>query len=136
MANYVLQARSNYFRVRDAKHFERWCAYFGVEYWTERKLPDCDDDFYAIANDHGDGWPSTHPETSDTFDFDSELSKHIDPRDIAILIQVGSENLRFISGHASALHADGRAVHIGLHTIHDLARETFGEGVTITDTSW
>ena len=132
--NYVLRTRSNYFRVRDAKRFERWCRFFGLEYWTEKhKAPECDDDFYAIAADDGEGWPSSHPETDQEIDFDNELRKHLDHRDIAILFQVGNEGLRFISGHASAIHADGRTVHVGLQTIYDLASKEFGDEVTITE---
>lgn len=131
--NYTLHARSNYFRVRDAKRFERWCRYFGLEFWTGQQIPDSKDLAYAIAADNGEGWPSSHPETDQEFDFDTELAKHLDPRDIALLYQIGNEGLRFISGHSSAIHADGRTVHVGLHTIHDLARQTFGEGVTITE---
>lgn len=133
MANYVLHARSNYFRVRDPKRFERWCRYFGLECWTGKEIPGSEDLAYAIAADDGDGWPSTHPETDEELDFDAELSKHLDPRDIAILYQIGNERLRFLSGHASAIHADGRAVHVGLHTIQDLARAIFGDEVTITE---
>ncbi|HEX2842166.1 hypothetical protein [Hyphomicrobium sp.] len=131
--NYVLLARSNYFRVRDPKRFERWCSYFGIEYWTGKEIPDSEDLAYAIAADNGEGWPSSHPETGHEFNFDEELAKHLDPRDIALLYQVGNEGLRYISGHASAIHADGRAVHVGLHTIQDLARKEFGEDVVITD---
>jgi len=130
--NYTLHARSNYFRVRDPKRFKRWCRYFGLDYWTGKEIPGSEDEAYAIAADNSDGWPSTHPETGDEFDFDAELAKHLDPRDIALLYQIGHEGLRFISGHSSAIHADGRAVHVGLHTIHDLARETFGNEVVIT----
>lgn len=134
--NYVLHARSNYFRVRDAKRFERWCKYFGLEYWTGKEIPDSEDLAYAIAANDGNGWPSSHPETDDDFDFDTELAKHLDPRDIALLYQVGNEGLRFMSGHASAIHADGRAVHVGLHDILDLARKEFGEGATITEAEY
>lgn len=136
MANYVLTCRSNYFRVRDPKRFERWCSFFGLDHWTEKSLPGCEDDFYAISNDNGDGWPSSHPETDEELDFEAELSKHLDPRDVAILMQIGSERLRFVSGHASAIHADGRAVHVGLQSIYGLAQQTFGDKVTITDASY
>ncbi len=133
MANYVLTCRSNYFRVRDPNLFERWCSFFGLEYWTGKEIPDCEDLAYAIAQTEGQGWPSWHPETDDEIDFDAELAKHLDPRDIALLYQVGNEALRFISGHATAIHSDGRTVHVGLNTIHDLARQAFGDNVTITE---
>lgn len=134
--NYTLHARSNYFRVRDPKRFERWCRYFGIEFWTGKEIPASDDLAYAIAAADGNGWPSMHPETDQEYDFDAELGKHLDPRDIALLYQIGNEGLRFLSGHATAIHADGRAVHVGLHTIQDLARKEFGDQVTITEASY
>lgn len=133
MPNYVLHARSNYFRVRNPKRFERWCRYFGLEFWTDKEIPDCEDLAYAIAADDGGGWPSSHPETDEELDFDKELAEHLDPRDIALLYQIGNEGLRFLSGHATAIHADGRAVHVGLGDILALARKEFGEEVTITE---
>lgn len=131
--NCTLHARSNYFRVRDPKRFERWCNYFGLAFWTGKEIPDSNDLAYAIAADDGNGWPSMHPETSADFDFDSELRKHLDPRDIALLYQIGHEGLRCLSGHATAIHADGRAIHVGLHTIQELARKEFGDEATITE---
>lgn len=133
--NYVMQCRSNYFRVRNTKRFLRWCSFFGLEHWSWID-PANSKPFYAIANDNGDGWPSSHPETNDEVDFAAELRHHLDPRDIAILFQTGAEGLRFITGYAEAIHADGRSVGVGLHSIYDLARQTFGEGVTITEASY
>jgi len=101
MANYILQARSNYFRVEDPKRFERWCRYFGLTFWSEKKLVDSPDLFYAIAADDDCGWPSHHPEADIGIDFEEELRKHLDPRDVAVLMQTGAEGLRFISGYAT-----------------------------------
>lgn len=131
--NYTLQARTNYFRVRDPKRFERWCRYFGLQFWKEQKIAGCTDMFYAVGNDGGEGWPSTHPETDEELDFETELTKHLDPRDIAVSIQTGAEGLRFLDGYAVAVHADGRTVQMQLSDIYEKAQQVFGQQVTITE---
>jgi hypothetical protein len=131
--NYTLQSRTNYFRVRDPKRFERWCRYFGIRFWKEQKITGRDDIFYALGKDDGEGWPTTHPETDEEIDFETELMKHLDPRDIAVSIQTGAEGLRFLDGYAVALHADGRTVQVQLYDIYEKAQMVFGPRVTITE---
>lgn len=134
MPNYELKARSNYFRVRDAQRFERWCRNFGLQFWTDHKLPGCADMFYAVSADNGAGWPSQNmiADVYQEIDFQAELRKHLDPRDIAVLYQTGDEGMRYLTGVATAIHADGRAVSVNLDNIYDRARETFGEALTLT----
>ncbi|WP_414463294.1 hypothetical protein [Hyphomicrobium sp. DY-1] len=62
MANYVSICRSNYFKVKDEKRFLRWCAFWGLEHWTDTPKG-LEGTFHAIARDDGEGWPSSHPET-------------------------------------------------------------------------
>lgn len=132
MANYISICRSNYFKVRDEKRFIRWCAFWGLERWTD--TPEgFDGTFHAIASESGDGWPSSHPETCEDVDFEPELQEHLSQDTIAILVSADHEGLRFVGGHASALHADGRTEHISLQSIHDKAREAFGKDVIITE---
>lgn len=131
--NYELQSRTNFFRVRDAKRFERWCRFFGLRFWKEQKIAGCDDLFYAIGKDDGEGWPTTHPGSDQDIDFESELRQHLDPRDIAVSIQTGAEGLRFVDGYAVALHADGRTVQVQLYDIYEKAQMVFGPRVTITE---
>jgi hypothetical protein len=34
MANYEATTRTNYFRVKDAAKFKRWCTKRGLEFWS------------------------------------------------------------------------------------------------------
>lgn len=135
MANYVSICRSNYFKVKDEKRFKRWCAFWSLEHWTD--LPKgLEGTYHAIADEDGEGWPSSHPVTNEDIDFHAELQKHLAPDTIAILISATHEGLKFVGGHASALHADGRAEYLSLHEIHDMARTAFGPDVTITEATF
>ncbi|WP_414462475.1 hypothetical protein [Hyphomicrobium sp. DY-1] len=132
MANYVSICRSNYFKVQDEKRFIRWCAFWGLDHWTD--TPDgLEGTFHAIANENGDGWPSSHPETGDDIDFEAELQQQLLPETVAILVSADHEGLRFVGGHACALHADGRSEYISLRSIQDKARDVFGPDITITE---
>lgn len=132
MANYTAAARSNYFRVKNQKAFRRWCKVFDLDIL----MPDEDgpEPFFAITPSSDTGsWPGFHPDTDEEFDIHHALAPHLDPRDIAILMHAGHEKLRYITGFATAVHADGRTVSISLRDIYDRAREEFGQDLSITE---
>lgn len=134
MANYCATTRSNYFRVKDEAAFLAWCKDRHLEHWTQQ----LDDGlYYAISADTGDccGWPTTdfNCEHDDEIDIGHELADHLDQRDIAIILEVGSEKLRYLTGFANAIHPDGRMVTLTLADIYAKAAEAFGPGVTITE---
>ena len=129
MANYYATARSNYFRVKNTQAFEEWCSKRHLDCWAK---PYADiGDRYAIAPSSGmeAGWPySELDEAADEYyeiDFPKELASHLDPRDIAILIEVGSEKLRYLTGEAVAVHATGKSIRISLDDIYDQAMREF-----------
>lgn len=140
MANYYATTRSNYFRVKDTAAFEAWCADNSLEHWTDTKDGDT---YHAISADTGDsgGWPSQRYEEDDDgagdyvdINFDAELADFLDPRDVAILLEVGSEKLRYLVGVAVAIHPDGRTHHLNIGSIYDEARKAFkDDAIQITD---
>jgi hypothetical protein len=138
MANYEATTRSNYFRVKDAPAFEAWCRSLGLEFWTEAREEAPDDAFYAITADTGDccGWPSCRIDNDEDIDFPEDLAGHLDPRDVAIVFEVGHEKLRYITGVAIAVHPDGRTVAVSLNDIYARARKAFGRKLTITEGSY
>ncbi len=136
MANYCATTRSNYFRVKDAAAFEAWCNERNLDFWT--KPIDDHGDFYAISADTGDcaGWPSYDSDADDEFDIAGELANHLDPRDVAILFEIGSEKLRYLNGYAVAVHAGGRTVSVSLRDIYKRARNAFGPALGITEATY
>jgi len=141
MANYYASARSNYFRVKNEAAFKDWCNKVNLDWWTRDNLPGHPGEtFYAISPAHPgdcDGWPSTRLDDEECeeidIDMETELPQHLDPRDVAVLMEVGAEKLRYLTGYAVAIHATKPAVYLSLSSITELARNQFGDDVTITD---
>jgi hypothetical protein len=135
MANYYATTRSNYFRVKDVPAFHAWCRKRDLEFWTDNEKCGPDGIFHAISADTGDcaGWPRFDHEEDAEIDFAAELAAHLDPRDAAILFEVGSEKLRYLNGDAVAVHPSGRTVSINLNDIYDRSRKAFGRDLNITD---
>jgi hypothetical protein len=140
MANYYATARSNYFRVKNAQAFEEWCSERNLDCWANSY--EGVGDRYAIAPsaDVEAGWPSYDlDEATDEYyeiDLPKELASHLDPRDIAILIEVGSEKLRYLTGEAVAVHASGKTIRISLDDIYDQAILEFEGDITITEATY
>lgn len=142
MANYEATTRSNYFRVKDAAAFEAWCTKYGVSFWTRQPAATPNVKEYAITADSGDGsgWPSQrwddNSEDWEDVDFTTELAAHLAPDNIAILLEIGNDKLRYLVGMATAIHPDGRTATVSLADIYDRAQAMFGADVTITEASW
>src|SRR5437870_3479628 len=95
MATYNSQTRSNYFPVKDREAFEKWCEKLGFEL--------IDDDI--------------------EIDFFAELANHLQPDHVAIVMEVGTEGSRYLTGYAYAINSRGDMREISLYKIHDLAKE-------------
>lgn len=65
-------------------------------------------------------------------DFPIALSDHLDPRDVAILFEIGNEKLNYLIGYAIAVNADGVRTKISLDDIASKAQDLF-PGLSITD---
>jgi hypothetical protein len=131
MANYYATTRSNYFRVKDAAAFEAWCRKWSFDFWT-KDIEGCGR-CYAISADTGDcnGWARFDSEQDGEIDIAVELAEHLDVRDAAVLVEVGSEKLRYLIGNAMAVHPDGRTVHVILEEIYLRAKKAFGTGINV-----
>lgn len=130
MANYYATTRSNYFRVKNTEAFLDWCSERSLEHWAGGR-----ENFHAISADNGDysGWPSWDHAEDHEIDFAAELAEHLDPRDVAVLLESGSEKLRYITGVATAVHPNGETVTITLADIYKEAQEAFGDDMTVTE---
>jgi hypothetical protein len=136
MANYYASTRSNYFRVKNATAFEAWCRKRSLDFWT--KHYDGVGDRYAVSAGTGNsaGWPHYDPELDGDFELTAELATHLDPGDIAVLIEIGSEKLRYLTGIATAVHHSGRTLSVGLDEIYDRAIDAFDGDLTVTDAAY
>ena len=128
MANYYASARSNYFAVKDREAFDTWADYAGLEVLTS----DHHDDRVMIAPkaECDSGWPAQrlNPDTNDWEEFDlcGELWSHLLDYEVAVLFEVGSEKLRYLTGFAVAVSWEGEIERLDLNDIYGRAAEAFG----------
>lgn len=138
MANYYATARSNYFAVKDEIAFREWADRFGLDILEPSHKDKVADGVrrYAITpkgDEDSGGWPTyiADDETDDYVDIDlpKELSAHLVPHEVAVLMEIGSEKLRYVTGVAVAINHKGRRVRMDLDSIY-LAASRLGSVIT------
>jgi hypothetical protein len=130
MANYESHYRSNYFRVKDPEAFETWAHKIGLPTWKETDgdgitrfgfgevYGDLPSYYLELGpNDSTDESPDYLAE-ADYVEVDvvDELPQYLAENEVAIIQIIGWEKLRYLTGTAIAVHADGRppiVLHIG-----------------------
>jgi hypothetical protein len=123
MANWYGTARTNYFRVKDANVFHRWTERRRLEVFKSDK----DADVVAIhpSEDSDGAWPSYDLEENAEFDLATELAEHLVPGQVAVLLEVGAEKLRYLTGQAIAVNVKGGVVELTLSDIYRKAARAF-----------
>jgi hypothetical protein len=140
MANYYATARSNYFAVKDKTTFRSWAARTGLHILEPTHRDKVADGIprYGITPADGDdsGWPTLryNEESNDYDDIDvpGQLSEHLADDEVAILMEVGNEKLRYVSGSAVAVNNQGKSVFLNLGTIYRKARH-LGKNITLAE---
>ena len=124
MANYQEICRSNYFRVKDMEAFVKFIQDFegqGME------IIKSDDDEELVGFLAPGGLPSSRyheeSETYEDIDFTGELAEYLADGEVAIIMGVGWEELRYVNGYAIAINNKGEIRHTHLDRIYDLAKE-------------
>ncbi len=132
MATYTSSARTNYFRVKDVNAFNKWIKQFrGLETIVQERqgtvgiLFDDGVPTYRWGTIEGDEIDFNEVE----IDFMEELALHLADEEVAVLQEVGAENLRFVNGYAIAVNNKGERRDISLENIYDLAKE-LGSNIT------
>lgn len=135
MANFYGTARSNYFRVKDREAFYDWAKNRGLEILEN----DSDPNLVGITprEPSDDGcWPSYDPdapEDNQEIDIVDEVAKHLADGSVAILMQVGSEKLRYLDGWAEAVNAAGDRETVTLRDIYEKSKRL---GTEITQATY
>lgn len=136
MANYYASARSNYFKVKDLEAFKAWVDTIpGIGLWADRP----DGEVGIFVNDcDGAGWPSYRwndelaPEPDD-FDLAEELSEHLTDDSVAILMEVGNEKLRYLTGFAIAVNSKGEILRVSINDIYELVVKNWDLEVSLAE---
>ncbi len=133
MANYYEQARTNYFKVKDAEKFQEFVENFGgIDLVVQEQTGQ-----YALLFDET-GIPSFYlnEDAEDIeVDFIDDLAKHLTDDSIAVFEAVGSEKMRYLNGYAIAVNSKGERVDINIAEIYERAKEKFGMK-EINSASW
>lgn len=128
MANYYATSRTNTFSVKEPQAFRAWADRLGVRIHQRNEAG-------GFVLDPGEGtdsgaFPSHDPETDEEIDFAGQLSAHLAEGNVAVIVEIGSEKLRYLHGHAVAVNSQGKQVHVDLGHIYALAEITFGGPVS------
>jgi hypothetical protein len=123
MANWYGTSRSNYFRVKDKDAFLKWAEVRGLGVFKNEESAD----LFAIhggSTDDG-SWPSYDMEGDTEIDLVAELAEHLAKGQIAVLMEIGAEKLRYLTGVAIAINHKGRVVELTLSDIYRKAARAF-----------
>jgi hypothetical protein len=131
MANYYGSGRTNYFLVKDAEEFKKDIDALGVGFEVVSRTNANGIVHVALLSEDENGFPADtyNEETEDyeTISWEEIFGKHLADGSVAIIIEVGSEKLRYLNGYAVAYNNKGESKSIGLEEIYDLAKELGSE---------
>lgn len=131
MANYYGSGRTNYFLVKDAEEFKKDIDALGVGFEVVSRTNAQGTVHVALLSEDESGFPADtyNEETEDyeTISWEEIFGKHLVDGSVAIIIEVGSEKLRYLNGYAVAYNNKGESKSIGLEEIYDLAKELGSE---------
>jgi len=138
MSNYCATARSNYFAVKDEAAFRQWAERLELKILIPTGTPNPNDGVPRFGITPGDdidfgGWPvfcriGDSGENED-IDIHEELSAHLADGEVAVLMEIGNEKLRYVTGTAIAINNKGESVRVDLEAIYAAAAHL---GKTIT----
>jgi len=141
MADWVGVARSNYFAVNDERSFLEWAKKRNLRVMKRpaqgRRFADNSRAFTQFAvesEDEGGPWPSFEEDQNlledggmpREIDIQTELAQHLKEGEIAVLMEVGAEGAKYLSGTAYAVDHRGTVIRISLRDIYSRAAEVFG----------
>ena len=127
MANYEAMVRSNYFRVKNESAFRMEIDRMA---YIEVRTDDTEAELLMICRYDGDSLPGWYdmdeygsyyddePPEIDWVDF---FSRHLEDEEVAIIMEVGHEKLRYLTGVATAYNNKGETEYVSLGLIYELA---------------
>lgn len=126
MANWTGKARTNYILVKDVEALKAKADEIGIKVEVHTENPN----FVTFEPDQGDdGDFETSFINDDEVEVEwtwSELSEHFAEGQVLIVMTVGGERTRYLTGFALAVAWDGRVTSINLNDIYLKAAQTFG----------
>jgi len=126
MANWYGTARSNKFRVVDVDAFTEELENVNIDIDIEG------DTVTLFGEDDSGGWPSMayDEEAGDDYEVDlpAIIQRHLQEDSCAVLMEVGAEKLRYVTGWSCAI-SKNEIVYVNLDEIYQHAEEMMGAPV-------
>ena len=131
MANYICSARSNNFKVGRPQEFLDWIATMSDVDFVEQDEDPAAKSMVGCLLCYGEGgWPcyvwDEETDTDRDIDFFAELAPFLAPGSIAVLMEVGSEKLRYLVGYAIAIRSTGETIELSLTDIFQKIEDEWG----------
>lgn len=128
MAQWIGTARSNYFRVKNEEAFVKEIESHELSFQRDNEGR------FAVFSEHEyGGWPGwEYPEDDGEpveIDVAEIVSGHLAPGEVAVLMEVGAEKIRYVTGYAVAVNDRNERRVVSLDTIYQWATE-LGEHVS------
>lgn len=123
MANWYGTSRSNYFNVKDEGAFREWAESRDLEVLEK---PSGLFGITPSSMSEDGSWPSYDYDNDYEIDFQAELIEHLAEGQVAILMTIGAEKLRYLTGFSVALAWDGRRISVDIADIYDKVEVEFG----------
>ena len=127
MADWIGSARSNYFKVKDIERYKAFCDIWDVKPFTEDGSVGflCEGGLPSFREDD-DG------KKYEFDDFLNELSGLLEESEVAIMMEIGAEKLRYVTGVAIAINSKGERREVQLYDIYGHAKK-LGANVTAVE---
>lgn len=134
MADWCGTARSNYFQVRDEIAFRACAEKRNLHVFEAPPTTESPALLGIYSVDEYGGWPSSdvelEEETGDgSIDLYAELARHLTEGQIAVLMEIGAEKHRYLTGIAVAVDHTGRTVEVTLDDVYQRAATEFRSDV-------
>jgi hypothetical protein len=109
--------------VKDREAFLQWTEKRGLGVFKSESHAE----HFAIhcADNESSSWPSYDLENGTEIDLVAELAQHLPKGQVAVLMEVGAEKLRYLTGIAIAVNHKGRAAVVSLDDVYRKAACTF-----------
>lgn len=137
MADWHGTCRSNYFRVKDREAFQTMLDQYEAKLIINVENPD---QVGFISEDWHGAIPTRIVDEDELTDCDmdqvsilDEIAEHLAENEVCIVMEVGSEKARYLTGFAIAISWTNERVKISLSDIYAQAQEEFGGDANITE---
>jgi len=110
--------------VKDKVAFLKWADGRALGVFKNEENTDLFAIYGGESTDDG-SWPSYDVEGDTEIDLVTELAQHLPKGQIAVLLEIGAEKLRYLTGMAIAVNHEGRVVELTLSDIYRKATRAF-----------